>query len=776
MITPTGMTVAQYSNAIKSGNLQHIRATFIDKNIVLTDNDIEASGLQYECFLNGDVDLIFGRAIMSQIELSILPPSEDRPSVYYTDEMKLELGIEVSGTTNWITIGYFIGDTPQKMSLREVVRYTGYDRMKLFEVPARPFMESITYPTTVADIYHALCEYVGVEYEAGNELSNIMSRSYTTAPFTITEGYTCRNILAWIAEAAGCYAKITNTGKCKLVWYTDQTSYGVIPDEEYNASGMDSLADGKTWAELRQLTWGQIKGETWMSIAGYETMFKVTALCVKTTEDDVGVIVSDGSDYNTYLIVDNPFLYHSNDTEVQNYINPLYDRLKAFGSYLPMTIECVGNWLVEAGDIITVAFNGSTYNLPIFCKSYNWNGSCVDTYQATGQTKRTPVSHENQQKLRNGARFHEFIVDIDSLKSRIGDAEGNISTLEQTATNIILGVTPVGAVDTVGSYIQIGTDTIDINSGGDIDIHSGGEINIESGGDLNVGAGGDINVNANGGITVNTNGSITIDGGSLDITSGSINITSDGALTVTGGSVSISSGGEFNVYSTNFTLDSSLKIIDIETTNFKIDSVNKTLQAGNWSFYNGGISWIDDTVQSFSLSEFHISRDGNDIIFYGGRKGESFFTGMQLSSGDLLPYRSSSMINFSDLGKTDYRWHYGYIDYLVITNSIQLNGKNFINRTTEINGTVTTETTPPITYTKFTVPEAGSYLVYAYGSASTNSYVLFQMYYNGSARVSFNRTLLKGSSISNIIGGIDDDEVWISGSESVPNITLFKIR
>ena len=43
MITPSGVTSAVYWNAIKAGNPQHIRITFLGQGIVLDDSDYKAT-------------------------------------------------------------------------------------------------------------------------------------------------------------------------------------------------------------------------------------------------------------------------------------------------------------------------------------------------------------------------------------------------------------------------------------------------------------------------------------------------------------------------------------------------------------------------------------------------------------------------------------------------------------------------------------------------------------------------------------------------------------
>lgn len=438
MITPTGATVAQYWQAIKDRNPAYIRMTF-PGGTVLDNSDIEQGGLEVQDILNGETDLAFGKAVMKTLNTKIFLSSKT-DQFSWSSEFTLELGIDISGTTNWVQVGVFSGAKPENYPVNGVVEFEASDRMKLFDVSADDFLAGISYPITFSDMYHNLCTYVGIQYEAGNELANIMSRSFASAPITVG-GLTCRDILALMAEACGCYAKITPTGKVKMVWYADQTSYSVPADEEFQLSALN-IGKGKTWQELESYKWEDLENLTWEDLEGYNGKFHINALSVQSSDDDVGVMVpSSISDGYIYYIVDNPFLYHNNNTDVANYITPIYNRLDALGGYLPMTVDCTGNWLVETGDIITVDFHGESVSMPLFARTLVWKGTCKDTYEATGDLNRQNVSVATHEKLTSMGRFHEIKRTIDGNFETIQDEFGNYYTKAETATYISLQLT-----------------------------------------------------------------------------------------------------------------------------------------------------------------------------------------------------------------------------------------------------------------------------------------------------------------------------------------------
>ena len=443
MITPTGVTAAEYWAAIKAGRPTHVRLTFYEQNIVLDDSDVDYNThLTLTDVFNGDYDLVFGRAVSKQIHIGIRNSSK-LENLNWSGEFMLEMGVDIGipATTNWVTIGFFSGEKPNNITVTNVIDFTVYDRMKMFDFPADDFLATVTFPATVQDIYDALCLYVGLQNDAGDELMNIMSRSYSEAPVDM-KGYTCRDVLAWIAEASGCYAKINNAGHAQLKWYTDNTEHVVTGNEEFDIESID-VFEGLTWDEADQLTWDEMDQKYWEQVAGSMDVYKIDQLKVLQLEAEIEVNYPNVPGSNIYVIVDNPFLRISSVEERNNYIVPLYERLNAFSGYMPIRTECVGSWLVEAGDILTIDVYGHTLQIPVFMKTMYWNGGVRDEYETTGNKERPAYgSAANQEKILsekaiklqvkgkydriNGIVIDEDGVEITGNKSIILDSSGNV--------------------------------------------------------------------------------------------------------------------------------------------------------------------------------------------------------------------------------------------------------------------------------------------------------------------------------------------------------------
>ena len=418
MLTPSVSTFANYTNAILNGNRTHVQLVAVGQNITFKDTDIELNGgVTLQTYLNGDVDLTFGRAVKSELVVHLFRNSKTE-SIQWSGEFQFKMGVEISGTlasTEWVTVGTFYGKRPDRYEQDNVIEFHLYDVMSKLEVPFDDYAKTLdlTNPITVSDLYGGICTYCGVTKVSGNELANIMSRSYTGVLPIGNNGLTCREVLALIAEACGCYARATNDGKIKMVWYANHMDdYTVSSDNEFDIHvvELDFISNNslrKKWQDLESYTWEALSDYLWGELEGNETPFRIKALNVRLMQDDKGVVIPANASNNVYIIVDNHFLATNDSTEETTYLTPIYNRLTAFGSYIPMNVTCVGNWLIETGDIITVEVGrNNMVKLPIFTRELKWTGSTVDTYEATGNLERESISPYVNEKMVSGGRMH----------------------------------------------------------------------------------------------------------------------------------------------------------------------------------------------------------------------------------------------------------------------------------------------------------------------------------------------------------------------------------
>ena len=428
MITPSNVTKAQFIEALRNNALTHVRFSFSNSR-TLTDSDFHSDGIIFRTYFNADTNVTIGKSVKKEIAFKLMNTT-NAINFQYEDEFLVEVGVEIGNVTEWAKIGYYTIVEPDKYIEDEIFEFVAYDRMSKFDVPADEWLKSLTYPMTVQQIFESLCTYVGLTGEIGAALSNMKSRSFSEAPIQ-NLGVMCRDVLELIAEACGCYAVITNEGNCKLVSFSP-ASY---PDN--GSTVIYTVSNDEVFSRKTKPFSESING-----------------LNVKQTEDDVGVLYPSTATEKIYVIVDNPFLVTANATEESNYIQPLYSRLSGMAHWIS-EMTCVGNPLIEAGDIINLPFSNSNNNLmPIFIKEMLWNGAFTDAYITTGTKHRQSYTSAIKQKLSQGGRYHIFKNTVDQLYSELYDpTTGDVSILNQTAQALGLSANGIDIVG--GKYVKI---------------------------------------------------------------------------------------------------------------------------------------------------------------------------------------------------------------------------------------------------------------------------------------------------------------------------------
>ena len=175
-------------------------------------------------------------------------------------------------TYEFVPLGVFNAERPNVPYVNEI-HFTCYDKMQRFEkdMPGDSTL-GITYPVSFSSLYIKMCQYVGVQYQSTYFIN---STAQLTARPDEFDSATMREVLQWLAEAAGSVARFNRDGILVMDWLRstnltiDETGYS-----EFNPY----------W---------------------YETT-RVAKVCNRASSGDYENNVGAGNE--TYLIQDNPLL------------------------------------------------------------------------------------------------------------------------------------------------------------------------------------------------------------------------------------------------------------------------------------------------------------------------------------------------------------------------------------------------------------------------------------------------------------------------------------
>ena len=136
----------------------------------------------------------------------------------------------VQETYEFVPLGVFIADRPDAPMVH-TINMVCDDRMKKFDVnmPDNASL-NITFPTTIATLYTKMCDYLGVPYETTSFINSDGVISKRPKEF---DNATMRQVLAWIAEAAGSNAKFNRDGELRLEWL--KTTSVALDEHDYRS-------------------------------------------------------------------------------------------------------------------------------------------------------------------------------------------------------------------------------------------------------------------------------------------------------------------------------------------------------------------------------------------------------------------------------------------------------------------------------------------------------------------------------------------------------------
>lgn len=376
---------AEFLQAIKNHAPQDVRLEFVGGDVIGTaDIAITAGGMTYTEILNGETDVTFGRAVMSELSVVLINTDGRFTDFDFSREFTAKFGMQVGAAFEYVSLGIFRGERPEKVR-GKLIDFMAHDRMSLFDKSAESFADGLTFPCTLGEIYTRLCDFCGVGYTSSVFTNS--DKTFDVNPLENTD-YTCREILGYIAEVAGSYARMSRDGAVELVWF-GATDYTVTRTDRFELS---------------------------------ESEFEAPSI------DKLEVYNSYGDQLNTsgtgdvvYGISDNPFLYIENDTQLeglQPYVDAIYSRITSLPAYQPSSFRAEFNPAVQCGDIISVVDDYDvTISFPVFVQTITWNGGGKTVYENTGGVIRQNApftQRELEQIKKKSLRAVDLYTSIDS--------------------------------------------------------------------------------------------------------------------------------------------------------------------------------------------------------------------------------------------------------------------------------------------------------------------------------------------------------------------------
>ena len=376
--------------------------TFRELGLAITDADT-MGGVTWKREINSGDDFSYGTAAMAEVKFAMLADALPSGTVLDDQEFSLYISQVESGDAVWEDYGIFTVKTVVKSGHK--LEITAYDNMHKFDIVVDDWLASLTFPINVADMVYSLCDYCGVEYVQ-------FMFSYDIEENFAVSGITGRQVLAFAAEMTATYASISSTARGKLTLR--------------NLSGSGVTVDRSMYRTAK--------------IAEY-TVQPVDKVQIRTSENDIGVVHGTGD--NVYVIENNPLLYTASADDLSFVVQVQY-MIMSQVTYTPATVELFRDYGIDTGDYYTI--NG--VKSLVMSKTMKPGGV---TFTCSGNPRRSQtVSGGSYELMMLRGRSNVLERTLEKTLSRITDAEGSITTLEQMATGLTARVTTAeGNISTV---------------------------------------------------------------------------------------------------------------------------------------------------------------------------------------------------------------------------------------------------------------------------------------------------------------------------------------
>ena len=308
-------------------------------------------------------------------------------------------------------VGIFYAEKPTRTK-RNSYKVTAYDTMSKLDADFSGWLRAnqAQFPKTIWQLVQLACQRAGVTL-AGISLP--INGSYSVQAF-YADDLTCRQIISWAAEAAGCYAHMNADGKLQFLTYTDKRSTAKItPDGASNSTAYyaDSLSYEDYTVNATEI--GQIR----------------------QSDSDVGVIYPDSTTAtNTYAVQGNLLLTTGTEANLKTVAQNLYNVLKSV-TYTPCKVAVPSGSGLACGQIVHVKdARGREFDTYLMSATIS---SGKASFESVGSASRESSSAVNSQSYKNlTGKMLEIKTSVDGLTVTASELSGNYSELKQTVDGL----------------------------------------------------------------------------------------------------------------------------------------------------------------------------------------------------------------------------------------------------------------------------------------------------------------------------------------------------
>lgn len=312
---------------------------------------------------------------------------------------------------NRTKVGVFYAEKPTRTK-RNSYKVTAYDTMSKLDADFSGWLHAnqAQFPKTIWQLVQLACQRAGVTLASS---SLPINGSYSVQAF-YADDLTCRQIISWAAEAAGCYAHMNADGKLQFLTYTDKRSTAKItPDGASNSTAY--YADSLSYEDY--------------------TVKAIEKVQIRQSDSDVGVIYPDSTTAtNTYAVQGNLLLTTGTEANLKSVVQNLYNVLKNV-TYTPCKVAVPSSSGLACGQIVHVKdARGREFDTYLMSATIS---SGKASFESVGSASRESSSAVNSQSYKNlTGKMLEIKTSVDGLEVKASDLTGKYTDLKATVDGL----------------------------------------------------------------------------------------------------------------------------------------------------------------------------------------------------------------------------------------------------------------------------------------------------------------------------------------------------
>ena len=358
--------------------------------------------------VNAGQEFTIGSAFSDYIEAEIWADPGGSLQITAGDALTLYRQDDAGNRTK---VGVFYAEKPTRTK-RNSYKITAYDNMSKLDADFSGWLRAnqAQFPKTIWQLVQLACQRAGVTLASS---SLPINGSYSVQAF-YADDLTCRQIISWAAEAAGCYAHMNADGKLQFLTYTDKRStVKITPDGASNSTAY--YADSLSYEDY--------------------TVKAIEKVQIRQSDSDVGVIYPDSTTAtNTYAVQGNLLLTTGTEANLKSVVQNLYNVLKNV-TYTPCKVSVPSSSGLACGQIVHVKdARGREFDTYLMSATIS---SGKASFESVGSASRESSSAVNSQSYKNlTGKMLEIKTSVDGLEVKASDLTGKYTDLKATVDGL----------------------------------------------------------------------------------------------------------------------------------------------------------------------------------------------------------------------------------------------------------------------------------------------------------------------------------------------------